>query len=83
MDLIAAHVLPYWNRYRWKTPFPFVLERAKELKALFQKPLLLAEVGWQMARPYAWQCASRPPTAIYLRTLLNALNHQRLQLLCD
>ncbi|WP_043177562.1 hypothetical protein, partial [Pseudomonas aeruginosa] len=47
VDLIAAHVLPYWEATPVADAVDFVLERARELKAAFpRKPLLLAEVGW-------------------------------------
>ncbi|MDI2353401.1 glycosyltransferase NdvB, partial [Pseudomonas aeruginosa] len=43
VDLIAAHVLPYWEATPVADAVDFVLERARELKAAFpRKPLLLA-----------------------------------------
>lgn len=76
VDLIAAHVLPYWESVSVENSVPFVLERAKELKALFpKKPLLLAEVGWPSnGRTRGNAQADQADQAIYLRTLLNALN---------
>src|SRR5690606_21698471 len=47
VDLIAAHVLPYWEFVPQEDSVDFVLERARELRKMFpKKPLLLAEVGW-------------------------------------
>ena len=47
VDLIAAHVLPYWEFVPMEDSTEFVLERAKDLRKLFpKKPLLLSEVGW-------------------------------------
>jgi exo-beta-1,3-glucanase (GH17 family) len=48
-DLIAAHVLPYWEFIPMKSATQFTLDRARDLKKLFpKKPLLLSEVGWPM-----------------------------------
>ena len=47
VDLIAAHVLPYWEFIPMEDSTQFVLDRAREMRKLFpKKPLLLAEVGW-------------------------------------
>src|SRR5690606_4109143 len=47
VDLIAAHVLPYWEFVPMEDSGEFVLERARDLRKLFpKKPLLLSEVGW-------------------------------------
>ncbi|MFP5445891.1 MAG: beta-(1-3)-glucosyl transferase, partial [Betaproteobacteria bacterium] len=47
VDLIAAHILPYWEFVPMKDSVEFVLDRARELKQQFpRKPLLLSEVGW-------------------------------------
>lgn len=76
VDLIAAHVLPYWEYTAMNDAVPFVLERAKELRAKFpRKPLLLAEVGWPSnGRMRGGADATQADQAIYLRTLTNALN---------
>ncbi|PJI51009.1 MAG: beta-(1-3)-glucosyl transferase [Pseudomonas sp.] len=76
VDLIAAHVLPYWEYTPMNDAVPFVLERAKELRAKFpRKPLLLAEVGWPSnGRMRGGADATQADQAIYLRTLTNALN---------
>lgn len=76
VDLIAAHVLPYWEFVPMEDSTEFVLERAKDLKKLFpKKPLLLAEVGWPSnGRMRGGADASQADQAIYLRTLVNALN---------
>ncbi len=76
VDLIAAHVLPYWEFVPMEDSTDFVLERAKELKKLFpKKPLLLGEVGWPSnGRTRGGAEANQADQAIYLRTLVNALN---------
>lgn len=76
VDLIAAHVLPYWEYTPMDDAVPFVLERAKELRAKFpRKPLLLAEVGWPSnGRMRGGADATQADQAIYLRTLTNLLN---------
>ncbi|MBB1520002.1 glycosyltransferase [Aquipseudomonas guryensis] len=75
-DLVAAHVLPYWEFVPMEDSTEFVLERAKDLKKLFpKKPLLLSEVGWPSnGRMRGGAEASQADQAIYLRTLVNALN---------
>ncbi|CAE6934629.1 putative glucosyl transferase [Pseudomonas marincola] len=75
-DLIAAHVLPYWEFIPMKDSTEFVLERARDLKNLFpKKPLLLSEVGWPSnGRMRGGADASQADQAIYLRTLVNTLN---------
>ena len=76
VDLIAAHVLPYWEFVPMEDSTEFVLDRAKELKKLFpKKPLLLGEVGWPSnGRTRGGAEANQADQAIYLRTLVNALN---------
>jgi exo-beta-1,3-glucanase (GH17 family) len=76
VDLIAAHVLPYWEFVPMEDSTDFVLERAKDLKQLFpKKPLLLSEVGWPSnGRMRGGAEASPADQAIYLRTLVNTLN---------
>lgn len=76
VDLIAAHVLPYWEFMPMDKSVQFVLERAKNLKRLFpKKPLLLSEVGWPSnGRMRGAADASPANQAIYLRTLVNTLN---------
>ena len=76
VDLIAAHILPYWEFIPMEDSTQFVLDRAKELKQLFpKKPLLLAEVGWPSnGRTRGDAEAGQADQAIYLRTLVNALN---------
>jgi len=76
VDVIAAHLLPYWEKVPAGSSVQFVLERAKELKKAFpKKPLLLAEVGWPShGRDRGTAEANVPDQAIYLRTLLNKLN---------
>ena len=55
-----------------------MLDRAKDLKKAFpKKPLLLSEVGWPSnGRMRGGADASQADQAIYLRTLVNALNAQ-------
>ena len=76
VDLVAAHVLPYWEFVPMEDSTEFVLERAKDLKKAFpKKPLLLSEVGWPSnGRMRGGADASQADQAIYLRTLVNALN---------
>ncbi|MGV8844240.1 MAG: glycosyltransferase [Pseudomonas sp.] len=75
-DLIAAHVLPYWEFVPVEDSIQFVLERAHDLKKLFpKKPLLLSEVGWPSnGRVRGGAEASQADQAIYLRTLVTTLN---------
>lgn len=76
VDLIAAHVLPYWEFIPREESVNFVLERARELKKAFpKKPLLLAEVGWPSnGRSRGAAVADQAEQALYLRSLVNALN---------
>ncbi|MDP3846606.1 MAG: glycosyltransferase [Pseudomonas sp.] len=76
VDLIAAHILPYWEFVPMEDSTAFVLERAKDLKKLFpKKPLLLSEVGWPSnGRMRGGADASPADQAIYLRTLVSTLN---------
>ena len=76
VDLIAAHVLPYWEFVPMEDSVDFVLDRAKELRKLFpKKPLLLGEVGWPSnGRTRGGAEANQADQAIYLRTLVNTLN---------
>jgi len=75
-DLIAAHVLPYWESVPVEDAIQFVIERAHELKKRFpKKPLLLSEVGWPSnGRVRGGAEASQADQAIYLRTLVTTLN---------
>ena len=78
VDLIAAHVLPYWEFVPMEDSTQFVLDRARDLKKLFpKKPLLLSEVGWPSnGRMRGGADASPADQAIYLRTLVNTLNNR-------
>lgn len=78
VDLIAAHILPYWEFVPMEDSTKFVLDRARDLKKLFpKKPLLLSEVGWPSnGRARGAAEASPADQAIYLRTLVNKLNAQ-------
>ena len=77
-DLIAAHILPYWEFIPVSQAEQFVLDRARELKQLFpRKPLLLSEVGWPSnGRMRGGADATQADQAIYLRSLVNLLNRQ-------
>lgn len=77
-DLIAAHVLPYWEFIPMKDSTQFTLDRARDLKKLFpKKPLLLSEVGWPSnGRVRGGAEATQADQAIYLRTLVTTLNAQ-------
>ncbi|MES2870605.1 MAG: glycosyltransferase [Pseudomonadota bacterium] len=78
VDLIAAHILPYWEFIPMDKSGQFVLDRARDLKKLFpKKPLLLSEVGWPSnGRMRGGADATPADQAIYLRTLVNTLNRR-------
>lgn len=78
VDLIAAHILPYWEFVPMKDSVQFVLDRARELRHQFShKPLLLSEVGWPSnGRMRGGADATQADQAIYLRTLVNTLNRR-------
>ncbi len=78
VDLIAAHILPYWEFVPMKDSVQFVLDRARELRKQFpRKPLLLSEVGWPSnGRMRGGADATQADEAIYLRTLVNTLNRR-------
>ncbi|MCQ4270812.1 glycosyltransferase [Pseudomonas kuykendallii] len=77
-DLIAAHVLPYWEFIPMEDAGQFVLDRARDLRKLFpKKPLLISEVGWPSnGRMRGGADATQADQAVYLRTLVNKLNSQ-------
>ena len=76
VDVLSAHILPFWEKIPAFASVKFVLEKAGELKVQFpQKPLLLGEVGWpSFGRDRGAAEADQADQAIYLRTLLNQLN---------
>ncbi|HSC74938.1 MAG TPA: glycosyltransferase [Pseudomonadales bacterium] len=76
VDVVSAHILPFWEKIPARASIGFVLEKAGELKKQFsQKPLLLGEVGWpSFGRDRGKAEADQADQAIYLRTLLNKLN---------
>ncbi|QLF92271.1 glycosyltransferase [Pseudomonas sp. ABC1] len=76
VDLIAAHVLPYWEFIPQEQSVDYVLQRARELKKAFpKKQLLLAEVGWPSnGRAQGRAEANQADQALYLRKLVNTLN---------
>jgi exo-beta-1,3-glucanase (GH17 family)/cellulose synthase/poly-beta-1,6-N-acetylglucosamine synthase-like glycosyltransferase len=76
VDVLSAHILPFWEKIPAYASVKFVLEKAGELKVQFpQKPLLLGEVGWpSFGRDRGAAEADQADQAIYLRTLLNQLN---------
>ena len=78
VDLIAAHILPFWEFIPMDKAGQYVLDRAKDLKKLFpKKPLLLSEVGWPSnGRMRGGNESSPADQAVYLRTLVNKLNRQ-------
>ncbi len=78
VDLIGAHVLPYWENIHADNAVDFVLQRALDLQAAFPtKPLLLAEVGWpSRGRTRGQAEATQAEQAVYLRRLVNALNQE-------
>ena len=78
VDLIAAHILPYWEFIPVDKAGEFVLDRARDLKKMFpKKPLLLSEVGWPSnGRMRGGADATPADQAIYLRNLVNTLNRR-------
>ncbi|WP_323389238.1 glycosyltransferase [Myxococcus qinghaiensis] len=78
VDVIAAHILPYWESVPVESADTFVLERARHLKQLFpHKPLLLSEVGWPSnGRMRGGAQATQRDQAIYLRNMVHTLNLQ-------
>jgi exo-beta-1,3-glucanase (GH17 family)/cellulose synthase/poly-beta-1,6-N-acetylglucosamine synthase-like glycosyltransferase len=78
VDLIAAHILPYWEFVKMEDAGQFVLDRAQALRQQFpEKPLLLSEVGWPSnGRMRGGADASQADQAVYLRTLVNTLNRR-------
>ncbi|KTC62928.1 beta-(1-3)-glucosyl transferase [Pseudomonas fluorescens ABAC62] len=78
VDLIAAHILPFWEYIPMDKAGQYVLDRAKDLKKLFpKKPLLLSEVGWPSnGRMRGGNETSPADQAVYLRNLVNKLNRQ-------
>jgi exo-beta-1,3-glucanase (GH17 family)/cellulose synthase/poly-beta-1,6-N-acetylglucosamine synthase-like glycosyltransferase len=76
VKVVAAHMLPYWEKVPADKAVAAVLQRAKELKQAFpKKRLLLAEVGWpSYGRARGMAEANSADQAIYLRQLLNKLN---------
>jgi exo-beta-1,3-glucanase (GH17 family)/cellulose synthase/poly-beta-1,6-N-acetylglucosamine synthase-like glycosyltransferase len=79
VDVIAAHILPFWERdIAEENAVLFVLEKAKKLRQTFEnKALILAEVGWPShGRVLSGSNSSRIKQAVFLRTLVNELNHK-------
>ncbi len=76
VDIVAAHILPFWEKIPASASIEFVLEKAAQLKSEFaQKPLLLGEVGWpSFGRDRGAAQANQAEQAVYLRTLVNKLN---------
>lgn len=75
-DLVAAHILPYWEEVPANQAIDFVFDKIALLEKDFpNKPLLLSEVGWPSnGRMIGEAEASYSEQAIYLRTLVNQLN---------
>ncbi|WP_263264094.1 glycosyltransferase [Pseudomonas sp. RIT-PI-S] len=78
VDLIAAHILPYWEFVKMEDAGQFVLDRARELRQQFpKKQLLLSEVGWPSnGRMRGGADATQADQAVYLRKLVNTLNRR-------
>lgn len=76
VDIIGAHVLPYWENQAAEHAVDFVLARMQDLNRAFpNKPVLLAEVGWpSRGRMRGQAVASQVEQAVYLRRLVNVLN---------
>jgi exo-beta-1,3-glucanase (GH17 family)/cellulose synthase/poly-beta-1,6-N-acetylglucosamine synthase-like glycosyltransferase len=76
VKVIAAHVLPYWEKQSAEDSVRWVIARAKDLRKAFpKKRLLLAEVGWPShGRSQGKAEADNAEQAVYLRRLLDKLN---------
>jgi len=75
VDLIAAHVLPFWEHIEARDACAVILSRFTQLQALYPgKRILLAEVGWPShGSPIGGKPATAAEQAIVLRSLTHAL----------
>ena len=76
VDVLSAHILPFWEKKSSTESVNFVMLRAADMKHFFpQKQLLLGEVGWpSFGRNRGAAEADQADQAVYLRTLVNQLN---------
>jgi exo-beta-1,3-glucanase (GH17 family)/cellulose synthase/poly-beta-1,6-N-acetylglucosamine synthase-like glycosyltransferase len=76
VDVVSAHILPFWEKHAATESVDFVLQQAGLLKTTFaQKPLLLGEVGWpSFGRDRGAAEAGQADQAVFLRKLMNKLN---------
>lgn len=77
VDMVAAHILPYWESVSFERGVQSVLDNIEQLETLFPgKPILLGEVGWpsQGAHPGNGTITNQGHQAIYVRTLVHRLN---------
>lgn len=76
VDVVTAHILPFWEKIPAIASIGFVQEKAEQLQKQFApKPFLIGEVGWpSYGRSRGAAEADAADQAIYLRTLLNKLN---------
>lgn len=73
VDMVAAHVLPYWELKKNKNAYGLTLDRIQHLEALFPGlPLLITEVGW----PSSGARTTKSDQVIYLQKLILSLNAQ-------
>lgn len=74
-DFIAAHILPFWERFSAEEAASIVINQARQLQQEFpDKTLILSEIGW----PSQGNATRRASTtaaeqSIYLRTQISVL----------
>ena len=76
VDLIGAHILPYWEGLSAAESVNYAVMRMDELQKLFpKKHILLAEVGWPSeGRSRREAVASTTEQALFLRRFLQEAN---------
>jgi len=80
VDYLAVHMLPYWEGIDVDKAVDFIIERYKELRALYPgKPVVITEVGWPSnGRTRKDAAASEANEAIFLRRFLQRAEEERL-----
>lgn len=77
VDMISAHILPYWESASYNEGPQVVLDRIAHLEQLYQgKPVMLSEVGWpsQGRHPGNGTITAAGHQAVHIRTLVDRLN---------
>ena len=77
VDMISAHMLPYWEGASYNEGPQVVLDRIAQLEQLYQgKPVMLSEVGWpsQGRHPGNGTVTAAGHQAVHIRTLVDRLN---------